>query len=272
MRAQDLAERTKRAANAGDWESVSQLAKELASAAATTMPELAPTTARLCLGENCTTLKGDSSTSQWQARFWLPPSMVQGDYSLSVSNGYASSNMSTFIAPSPGLAALGTVTILAASDARATWPTKTFDVAKSYGCTGGLFNGVWNTSEPLTIYGYTALNCSQAGAPYVCPKNCSQAVDAAIAAAGAAGGGVVTLGTGRWYLDGPLLLPDNVILRGAGMDRTAIYFGFRSADTSPPTMIGAKNTSAAGMRFGVGDLALYVVSHFTSISDITPNC
>ena len=124
---------------------------------------------------------------------------------------------------------------------------------------------------PLAIYGYTALNCSQAGAPYVCPKNCSQAVDAAISAAGAAGGGVVTLGTGRWYLDGPLLLPDNVILRGAGMDRTAIYFGFRSAATSPSTMIGAENTTAAGMRFGVEDLALYVVSHFTSIIDITPN-
>ena len=42
------------------------------------------------------------------------------------------------------------------------------------------------------------------------------------------------------------------------MDRTAIYFGFRSATTSPPTMVGAKNSSAAGVRFGVEDLALYV--------------
>ena len=58
-----------------------------------------------------------------------------------------------------------------------------------------------------------------------------------------------------------------MILRGAGMDRTAIYFGFRSATT----MVGAKNSSAAGVRFGVEDLALYVVSHFTSIIDITPN-
>ena len=140
MRAQDLAERTKRAAHAGDWDGVAQLAKELAAAAAVSEPELAPTTARLCLGGDsaaCTTLKGDSSTSQWQARFWLPASMAQGDYSLSVSNGYASSNMSTFIAPSPGLAALSTVNVIAASDVRATWPTKVFDVAKDYGCTGG---------------------------------------------------------------------------------------------------------------------------------------
>ena len=49
----------------------------------------------------------------------------------------------------------------------------------------------------------------------------------AIDAAGEAGGGVVTLGIGRWYLDGPLLLPNNVRLKGAGMDRTAIYFAFR---------------------------------------------
>ena len=112
----------------------------------------------------------------------------------------------------------------------------------------GLFTGVWNTSMELTIYGYTAMNCSAMGAPYNCPKDCSQAVEAAITTAGAAGGGIVTLGTGRWYLEGPLLLPHNVILRGAGMDKTAIYFGFRNASTSPPTMIGARNTTAPGVR------------------------
>ena len=37
-------------------------------------------------------------------------------------------------------------------------------------------------------------------------------MQAAIDAAGAAGGGVVKLGLGRWYLDGPLLLPDSVAL------------------------------------------------------------
>ena len=66
VRAQDLAERTKRAAHAGDWEGVAQLAKELASAAATTEPTLAPTTARLCLGSDggasCTALSGSIPT------------------------------------------------------------------------------------------------------------------------------------------------------------------------------------------------------------------
>ena len=80
-----------------------------------------------------------------------------------------------------------------------------------------------NTSGPTP----TQLDCQNNGIPYNCPKNCSAAVQAAIDAAGAAGGGVVTLGIGRWYHDGPLLLPNNVRLKGAGMDRTAIYFAFR---------------------------------------------
>ena len=87
---------------------------------------------------------------------------------------------------------------------------------------------------------------------------------------------MVTLGIGRWYLDGPLLLPDNVVLKGAGMDRTAIYFAFRSASNTPGTMIGAVHGSRPGdmmyprVRYGVEDLAVYVVSHFNSIIDISP--
>jgi hypothetical protein len=87
---------------------------------------------------------------------------------------------------------------------------------------------------------------------------------------------VVTLGIGRWYLDGPLLLPDNVVLKGAGMDRTAIYVAFRSASNTPGTMIGAVHGSRPGdmmyprVRYGVEDLAVYVVSHFNSIIDISP--
>ena len=109
-----------------------------------------------------------------------------------------------------------------------------------------------------------------------CPKDCSAAVQAAIEAAGAAGGGVVRLGVGRWYLEGPLLLPDNVRLQGAGMDRTAIYFAFRNASNTPSTMIGAVHGTRPGdqiyprARFGVEDLAIYIVSHFESVIDISP--
>ena len=179
------------------------------------------------------TLSADSSISQWQAKFWLPVEIAPGDYALSISNGHASANMSTFIGTSAELRDLRAVTIKAASDPRVAWPDKAF-AAESYGCAGGFDAGRLNTSiEPAT-----GLDCQDNGEPYNCPRNCTAAVQAAINAAGAAGGGVVTLGVGRWYLDGPLLLPDNVRLKGAGMDRTAIYFGFRNASNTPSTMIG----------------------------------
>ena len=258
--AEHLAERSKRAAHVGDWEVVAALAQELSALAAGLEQTAAPaTTASLCLsGGGCTTLAADSSLSPWQAQFWLPTAMEPGDYSLSVSNGHAAANMSTFIGTSTDLKDLGSVTVKAANDPRAAWPTKVF-AAESYGakmllsctsfcmennhlvcqtgsgqtqgntvcvsagCDGGFFPGRMNNSGPAPVQ----LDCQNNGNPYNCPKNCSAAVQAAIDAAGAAGGGVVTLGIGRWYLDGPLLLPHNVRLKGAGMDRTAIYFAFR---------------------------------------------
>ena len=87
---------------------------------------------------------------------------------------------------------------------------------------------------------------------------------------------MVRIGVGRWYLEGPLLLPDNVRLQGAGMDRTAIYFAFRNASNTPSTMIGAVHGTRPGdqiyprARFGVEDLAIYIVSHFESVIDISP--
>lgn len=233
VRAEHLAERSKRAAHVGDWEEVALLAKELASVASSPA-DASDTTATLCAeAGSCTTLSADSSISQWQARFWLPDDIAPGDYALSISNGHASANMSTFIGTSSELRDLRTVTIKAASDPRVSWPDKVF-AAESYGCAGGFYTGRLNTStEPAT-----ALDCAENGEPYNCPRNCTAAVQAAIDAAGAEGGGVVTLGVGRWYLDGPLLLPDNVRLKGGGMDRTAIYFGFRNASNTPSTMIG----------------------------------
>ena len=236
VRAEHLAERSKRAAQVGDWEEVTSLAKELAALASSLADaaDAVGTTATLCAEPGgCTTLSADSSISQWQARFWLPVGIAPGDYTLSISNGHASANMSTFIGTSAELRDLHTVTIKAADDPRVAWPDKTF-AAESYGCAGGFYAGRLNTStEPAA-----GLDCQDNGEPYNCPRNCTAAVQAAIDAAGAAGGGVVTLGVGRWYLDGPLLLPDNVRLKGAGMDRTAVYFGFRNASNTPSTMIG----------------------------------
>ena len=125
------------------------------------------------------------------------------------------------------------------------WPTKVF-AAADYGCTGGFFKGRTGKAAGGRD-GSVGLDCADNGIPYNCPKNCSGAVQAAIDAAGAAGGGVVKLGLGRWYLDGPLLLPDSVALKGAGMDRTAaVYFAFRNASNTPGTMIGAVHGTRPG--------------------------
>lgn len=231
--AEGLAERSRRAAHVGDWQGVAALAQELSALAGLSQAAAPATTATLCLIDRCTTLTADASISPWSARFWLPKHMGAGDYTLTVSNGYASGNMSTFIGTSTDLKHLSTVTVKAASDPRAAWPAQVF-AAESYGCNGGFFPGRVNASGTRP----TGLDCAMNGMPYNCPKNCSAAVQAAIDAAGAAGGGVVKLGVGRWYLDGPLLLPNNVRLKGSGMDRTAIYFGFRNASNTPATMIG----------------------------------
>ena len=245
IKAEHLAERSKRAAHVGDWEGVAALAKELAATAGATgqcvveegkaydgddilpaasplmLPDadaccaacweqatcsawtygeataaagtagrcylktapvggsaraeftsgtvtrpkhaatLPPTTATLCLeGDACTTLAADSSTSQWQARFWLPSSLQPGEYSLSVSNGFTDQYMSAFIGTSTELKDLATVTVKAPSDPRVAWPTKVFE-AKNYGCDGGFFTGTLNTSGANP----TGLNCSTSGMP-----------------------------------------------------------------------------------------------------------
>jgi hypothetical protein len=255
IRAEHLAERSKRAAQLGDWQSVAALATELAALAGVKPVSVGATTAKLCLRGSCTTLTADSSTSQWQARFWLPASMQPGEYSLSVSNGHVTGNMSTFIGTSTELKDLRTTTVKATTDPHVVWPTKIFCV-ESFGCDGGFFTGRFNASGNVPV----GLDCTDNGFPYNCPRNCSAAVQAAIDAAGSAGGGVVSIGVGRWYLDGPLLLPHNVRLKGAGMDRTAIYFAFRNATNTPSTMIGPihgkRATSSAKILYRCGRVSI----------------
>jgi hypothetical protein len=50
---------------------------------------------------------------------------------------------------------------------------------------------------------------------------------------GAAGGGVVQFGLGRYYLQAPFALPNNVRLVGAGMGKTALYFSANNKHDAP---------------------------------------
>ena len=104
----------------------------------------------------------------------------------------------------------------------------------------------------------------------------------AIKAAGDNGGGTVFFGPGRWYVDGPLLLPHAVLLKGARMDLTAIYFSEATSQRSPgnatapaslittdqPVCMEHCADKPHAPRFGVEDLAIYVLSYYNNVIDI----
>jgi len=102
------------------------------------------------------------------------------------------------------------------------------------------------------------------------PVNCSLEVHTAVAAAGAAGGGTVTLGVGRWYVKGPILLPNGVLLKGAGMSLSAIFFEQDDAKSAPPSLLAPATNSTTATRFGIEDLAFYVLSYYVNVINIAP--
>jgi hypothetical protein len=180
----------------------------------------------------------------------VPP----GTYHVSVSNGHASSTMDSFV--SPAQPHVTTLTVVAAASVE--FNPKIFAVS-SFGCSGGV-NGTGDEAHYAAGF----------------PINCSVAVQSAIKAAGDNGGGTVFFGPGRWYVDGPLLLPQGVLLKGARMDLTAIYFSESTSETMPgnhtaPASLITTNRPACSEncinqpdapRFGVEDLAIYVLSYY----------
>eukprot|EP00041_Stephanoeca_diplocostata_P029079 m.848888 g.848888 ORF g.848888 m.848888 type:complete len:528 (+) comp23490_c2_seq17:528-2111(+) len=181
-----------------------------------------------------------TNVSSVSAVFPLPHTIPPGEYQVSVSNGAASSGMDSFV--SPTMPHVATIQVLPA--AAVAFPTKKFEVS-SYGCKGGANNSGM-------------------------PINCTDAALAAIHAAGTAGGGEVYFGIGRWYITGPLLLPDNVVLKGAGMDLTAIYFASTNETTAPSSHIApAAHSTKKYVRYAVEDLAIYILSYYTNVFKIS---
>lgn len=72
-------------------------------------------------------------------------------------------------------------------------------------------------------------------------------VDAALAAAKANEGGIVYLPRGQYYIDGPLIVSDGVILRGEGTNLVWIYFKEDNPGSSSPKpgYVHANNSAAA---------------------------
>jgi hypothetical protein len=276
VEAGQLAEQAARAMRRGDWAQAGDLAAAqvaVAKAAKGAHADAAiNTTVTLCsTASKCTTLAADGSTSSWAAQFWLPQEMVPGEYSATISNGFASSVLDMFISTSAPH--VSTVTVLP-SHGRRPWATKIFDVS-NYGCSGGFVQGQmkqgWNNeTDNRTL----AMNCSYQGLPYNCPRDCTGAARAAIAAAGAEpnnAGGVVYFGPGRWYLRAPFLLPDNVVLRGAGATQTGVLLAFENKTTAPRQIIGAASSTTQGVRFAVEDITFWHTTYYQTFIDISAN-
>ena len=151
-----------------------------------------------------------------EAMFLLPANtgIDVGEYSVKVSNGYATTGLNAFI--SPERPHQRTITVVSQASVRFD-PTR-FVVSDYNGCTGGV--GSHNTTTPPGK-----------------PINCSAALKAALHAAGANGGGTVFFGPGRWFVDSPVLLPHGVLLKGAGMGLTTIFLSEHNISTAPPAEI-----------------------------------
>jgi hypothetical protein len=282
IRAGELSTELQRATQHGAWAEVARLATAV-SALAAERPRTRPsTTVTLCpaaameANVACTTLRADAdAVSQWSAKWWLPASMLPGDYTVKVDNGFVSAALDSFISQSEPH--VSTVTVK--SPREVAWPTKVFAVPEEK---GGLFEGTMNFTATATGPSPNGHgdDCNFGGYPYVCPRDATEAVLGAIAAAGVAGGGIVQLPAGRWYLNAALILPDNVLIKGAGMGQTGIFFSFQNATSAPPVMVGsdcnepgpggANATLKPDSRYGVEDLSIWIIANHNTIFSIPP--
>ena len=174
----------------------------------------------------------DGSMTRWHARFELPADLPSGSYEAAVSNGARGEAagfvpLCTFINETE--TCLSTLTV---APARA-WPSQRFTVA-----------------APQPGYGRSA----------------TAAVQAALDRAEAAGGGVVYLPRGQYFVDGALVLPPDTVLRGEARELVSIYFGEGNATTAPDAYV-----TGAGASFGVEGVTMYVTSYANNVVRFAPH-
>ena len=212
--------------------------------AATTRLRLQPTNGDAAAA--AITLTASGNTTEWQAAFELPASLSPGTYTAHISNGLSSHSRGEWVElsmfQSPTAPNLGVVTVVAPP----AWPSKVFTV-----------DCEWDKDV-------FERPCGWVGA------RSSEQVNLAIAAAEAAGGGVVYLPRGQYYVDGPIVVPNGTVLRGEAQDQVAIYFREDNPDTTPkPGYIYAAPNATA---WGVEDLSVYVSHHYWSVVYVHPAC
>ena len=156
IRAGELSAQMQRATQRSAWTEAAELAAALSALTAQSVSERTAqnTSIMLCPTHSpaqdaaCTTLQSDpDATSQWSAKWWLPAGIAPGEYTVTISNGFASSPLDSFISPAEPHVS----TIVVKSRASVEWPTKVFEVPAS---AGGLFEGRMNFSDHSNPYGH----------------------------------------------------------------------------------------------------------------------
>eukprot|EP01043_Picozoa_sp_COSAG02_P034024 COSAG02_NODE_2356_length_9072_cov_14.450017_5_plen_320_part_00 len=156
IHAGELSAQMQRATQRSAWSEAAQLAAALGVLAAESVAQRADTTTSIILCPKnktaqdiaCRTLTSDpDATSQWSAKWWLPAKMAPGEYTVTISNGFASSPVDSFISPAEPHVS----TIVVKSQASVAWPTKIFEVPAS---AAGFFEGRMNFSDPSNPYGH----------------------------------------------------------------------------------------------------------------------
>ena len=187
------------------------------------------------------------NTTTYDALFAIPDTLAAGEYTAAISSGLKTPStgsgfhkMSMFL--SPAVPQLNTVTIHAEEQ----WPNKVF-----------------------TVDCGTATNVFERPCGWV-GKRSSVQVDAALAKARAAGGGVVYFPRGQYYVDGPLVVPDNVRLVGEGESLVSIVFREDNPDTAPQP--GYIHSDLNATRWAVTDMSIYITHHYYSVFYVYPKC
>ena len=211
-----------------------------------------------------------AAPSRWHAFYDLPPTISLGSWEVSLrapSSGSDNTSeteekLCTFI--SVNTTCLGTITVTEPKK----WPSQQFIVKSRQPGIG---------------------------------RNATTGVLAALAAARANGGGVVYFPRGQYFIDVPLIVPQNTIIRGAGKDLVAINFAestcpcdlvemarlyrdnatkygrnltqCRNACTAPPAYVTSDSTTNKPdfhPSWGIESLSLYVTAYATNIVQFQP--
>ncbi|HEY3322407.1 MAG TPA: hypothetical protein VGP72_18235 [Planctomycetota bacterium] len=178
----------------------------------------------------------------WSLNCKVPASVAPGSYALRIHNGqggvqaWCNAGTATIAAPAP-------------------WPATVYNVLESCGP-----DAAKDMRRSLLKYGQ--------------PIERTKEVQAALAKAKAAGGGVVFFPAGRYHVNGPLDMPPKTVLKGEGMGLVTLWWGNgkfnldgggdqglakEAEPEAPANLIG-------GPAFGIEDMSLYLpLNHKTGI-------